>query len=126
MFTDFHVGKSKLTSWCSRQIRPPIYSMKQSKLRRRRVIRFAILYFVLFVIFLALAVAPGVIGKKVLGDTIFNALDGKGDGVAGLRLLQPWGLDNNNTEGKTETGTKGSGGDASATSTDDSSKLRLF
>lgn len=99
--------------------------MKQSKLRRRRVIRFAILYFVLLVIFLALAVAPGVIGKKVLGDTIFEAI-GKGDGVAGLRLLQPWGLDNNNTEGKTETGTKGSGEDAFATSTDDSSKLRLF
>ncbi len=125
MFTCFIIAESKLTFCCSRQIRPPIYSMKQSKLRRRRVIRFAILYFVLLVIFLALAVAPGVIGKKVLGDTIFDAI-GKGDGVAGLRLLQPWGLDNNNTEGKTETGTKANGGDASATSTDDSSKLRLF
>ncbi len=100
--------------------------MKQSKLRRRRVIRFAILYFVLFVIFLALAIAPGVIGRKVLGKTIFNALVNKDGGPAGLYLLQPWGLDNNNTEGKTETGTKSGGGGASATRTDDASKLRLF
>ncbi|OAA73747.1 1,3-beta-glucan synthase component GLS1 [Cordyceps fumosorosea ARSEF 2679] len=110
----------------SRQIRPPIYSMKQSKLRRRRVIRFAILYFVLFVLFLALVVAPGVIGKKVLGDMIFKALYDRNGGPAGMYLLQPWGLDHNNTDGKTETGTKAGGGDASATSTDGSSKLRLF
>jgi len=42
----------------SRQIRPPIYSMKQSKLRRRRVWRYAILYFVMLVVFLALLVGP--------------------------------------------------------------------
>jgi len=45
----------------SRQIRPPIYSMKQSKLRRRRVIRFAVLYFVMLFVFLALMVAPSVL-----------------------------------------------------------------
>jgi 1,3-beta-glucan synthase len=42
----------------SRQIRPPIYTAKQTKLRRRRVIRFSVLYFFLLVVFLALIVSP--------------------------------------------------------------------
>ncbi|KAJ5777956.1 1-3-beta-glucan synthase component FKS1 [Penicillium odoratum] len=42
----------------SRQIRPPIYSLKQSKLRKRRVVRFAILYFSMLVLFIILLVAP--------------------------------------------------------------------
>ncbi|KKK27258.1 1,3-beta-glucan synthase component GLS2 [Aspergillus rambellii] len=42
----------------SRQIRPPIYSIKQSKLRKRRVVRFAILYFAMLVLFLVLLIAP--------------------------------------------------------------------
>ena len=42
----------------SRQIRPPIYTAKQTKLRRRRVIRFSVLYFALMVVFLALIVGP--------------------------------------------------------------------
>lgn len=97
--------------------------MKQSKLRRRRVIRFAILYFVLFIVFLALAVAPGVIGKSVLGGTIFDAL-GPTSGLGSMGLLQPWGLNHNNTEDRKETGTKADGAGASETS--DSSKFRLF
>ncbi|KAJ5814729.1 1-3-beta-glucan synthase component FKS1 [Penicillium riverlandense] len=47
----------------SRQIRPPIYSLKQSKLRKRRVIRFAILYFVMLFVFLVVIVAPLVLGR---------------------------------------------------------------
>ncbi|EGX51222.1 1,3-beta-D-glucan synthase, variant 2 [Orbilia oligospora] len=51
----------------SKQIRPPIYSSKVSKLRKRRVIRFSILYFVLLVLFVALIVGP-VVGQRYLGD----------------------------------------------------------
>ncbi|KAF3911614.1 hypothetical protein AA313_de0200895 [Arthrobotrys entomopaga] len=51
----------------SKQIRPPIYSSKVSKLRKRRVIRFSILYFVLLALFIGLIVGP-VIGQKYIGD----------------------------------------------------------
>ncbi|KAI9822337.1 MAG: 1,3-beta-D-glucan synthase [Pycnora praestabilis] len=70
----------------SRQIRPPIYSLKQSKLRKRRVIRFAILYFVMLVIFLALIVGPIVAGKFL---TTLPSIP--------LNLLQPTGQNNNDT-----------------------------
>ncbi|KAI5817513.1 1,3-beta-glucan synthase component GLS1 [Pyronema omphalodes] len=49
----------------SRQIRPPIYTAKQTKLRRKRVMRFSVLYFVLMVVFLALVVGP-IAAKSVL------------------------------------------------------------
>lgn len=54
------VAHSTMLFWLrpSRQIRPPIYSSKQSKLRKKRVIRFSVLYFVMFVVFLALVVGP--------------------------------------------------------------------
>lgn len=54
------VAHSIMLFWMrpSRQIRPPIYSSKQSKLRRKRVIRFSVLYFFLFVVFLGLVIAP--------------------------------------------------------------------
>ncbi|CUS09659.1 unnamed protein product [Tuber aestivum] len=51
----------------SRQIRPPIYSSKQSKLRKKRVIRFSVVYFLMLVVFLALIVGP-VVAKKILID----------------------------------------------------------
>lgn len=47
----------------SRQIRPPIFSMKQNRLRKRIVRRYATLYFAIFVIFCALIVGPLVAGK---------------------------------------------------------------
>lgn len=109
----------------SRQIRPPIYSMKQSKLRKRRVWRFAVLYFVMLVAFLALLVGPIVAGKQILGgassftkdpDKLFN-------------LFQPIGLNNNDTRGYEKTGTGAAGGagaSATASSTDSSNKIRLF
>jgi 1,3-beta-glucan synthase len=81
----------------SRQIRPPIYSMKQTKLRRRRVIRYAILYFVLLVVFIALLVGPGVAGKYV-PSSVFDMLDS-------TKLVQPTGLLNDNTRNRTATGT---------------------
>lgn len=70
----------------SRQIRPPIYSLKQTKLRKRRVIRYAILYFVLLVVFLALIVGPIVAGKQIKLDVSLP-----------MELLQPTGYSNNDT-----------------------------
>lgn len=70
----------------SRQIRPPIYSLKQSKLRKRRVIRYAILYFVLLVVFLALIVGPIVAGKQIKLKIDLP-----------MELLQPTGYSNNDT-----------------------------
>lgn len=84
----------------SRQIRPPIYSLKQSKLRRRRVIRFAILYFLMLVIFVALIVGP-IVASGFMGNLSFNPMN----------LMQPTGQDNNDTT-EEETGTGVAGGAA--------------
>ena len=73
----------------SRQIRPPIYSLKQTKLRKRRVVRYAILYFVLLFVFAALIAGPIVAGK-FLKMSISIPMD----------LLQPTGLNNNDTSGQ--------------------------
>jgi len=78
----------------SRQIRPPIYSLKQSKLRKRRVIRFAILYFVMLFIFVILLVAP-LIAKRMGKDQTINEALWKTIGVSKdvsdqmMFLLQP-------------------------------------
>ncbi|KAK4139385.1 1,3-beta-glucan synthase component-domain-containing protein [Dichotomopilus funicola] len=85
----------------SRQIRPPIYSMKQTKLRRRRVVRYAILYFVLFVIFLVLIVGPSVAGGHIDLSSLYKSIDN----VGGQALVQPTGLSNDDTRGRTPTGT---------------------
>jgi 1,3-beta-glucan synthase len=76
----------------SRQIRPPIYSLKQSKLRKRRVIRYAILYFVMLILFVVLIVGPLVAGKYLNGVKI------------PMQLAQPTGLNRNDTI-SSETGT---------------------
>ncbi|KAK7205731.1 glucan synthase [Myxozyma melibiosi] len=47
----------------SRQIRPPIFSLKQNTLRKRMVRKYATLYFGLFVLFIVLIVAPAVAGE---------------------------------------------------------------
>ncbi|KAI0836806.1 glycosyltransferase family 48 protein [Hypoxylon sp. FL0890] len=83
----------------SRQIRPPIYSMKQSKLRRRRVIRYAVLYFVMLVVFLALIVGPAVGGKQI-GSSLNDSLKS-----LPIPLAQPVGQDIDNTRNRTQTGT---------------------
>ncbi|KAI1760916.1 glycosyltransferase family 48 protein [Hypoxylon sp. FL1150] len=84
----------------SRQIRPPIYSMKQSKLRRRRVIRYAVMYFVMLVVFVALIVGPVVAGKQIpasLSKEISSKLP--------FPLAQPAGQDIDDTKNHTQTGT---------------------
>ncbi|KAH7349385.1 1,3-beta-glucan synthase component [Plectosphaerella cucumerina] len=88
----------------SRQIRPPIYSMKQSKLRRRRVIRYAVLYFTLFVVFVAMIAGPVIVGnlelfpaklyKDLSSESLFN-------------LAQPTGLFHDDTRNETKTGFNG-------------------
>ena len=101
--------------------------MKQSKLRRRRVIRFAILYFVLLVVFVALLVGPAVAGKYLnsIVDTINNA-------VSSFNLVQPNHQDNDDTRGKTATGTgaatyTGAGrSTSSGSSSKATGKIRLF
>jgi len=88
----------------SRQIRPPIYSMKQSKLRRRRVIRFAVLYFVMLFVFLALMVAPSVLAtyKIFVPDKLAGSVNNK---ISGWILMQPVGLNSDDTHTSLQTGT---------------------
>lgn len=89
----------------SRQIRPPIYSLKQTKLRKRRVIRYSILYFVLLVLAACLIAGPLVASKYL-----------KSLPSIPMELLQPTGLNHNDTMGTTQTGTGAVGGGAAATS----------
>jgi 1,3-beta-glucan synthase len=74
--------------------------MKQTKLRRRRVLRYAILYFVLLVVFIALIVGPAVAGRYIkLEDLNIPMLDD-------MKLLQPTSLSNDDTKGTSATGVK--------------------
>lgn len=98
----------------SRQIRPPIYSLKQSKLRRRRVIRFAILYFIMLIIFVALVVAPIFAGK------FLNHLP-----AIPMNLLQPTGKNNNDTTSE-ETGSPSADGAAATADATASAVVRLL
>ena len=54
----------------SRQIRPPIFSRKQNRLRKRIVRRYATLYFGIFIVFLALIIGPAVAGRYIVLLTI--------------------------------------------------------
>lgn len=51
--------------------------------------RFAVLYFILLIIFVALAVAPTVLGPSIGGSIPTD--------LAGFKLAQPTGQDNNDT-----------------------------
>src|SRR5690349_12143626 len=94
------VPKGLTNTGSSRQIRPPIYSMKQTKLRRRRVIRYAILYFVLLVLILALIIGPAVAGSYIPKSVFKISM------LEDNHLFQPTGLNNDNTRNETETGKK--------------------
>lgn len=117
----------------SRQIRPPIYSMKQSKLRRRRVVRYAVLYFALFVVFAGLIAGPLVIGKlEIFPEGLYGDLSS--DSM--FNLAQPTGLTSDDTNNSVETGWKAdsytgiytptTGRDGSARETDSADRIRLF
>jgi 1,3-beta-glucan synthase len=111
----------------SRQIRPPIYSLKQTKLRKRRVIRYAIMYFFLLVVFLALIIGPIVVGKQLTFSLPKLPME----------ILQPTGYSNNDTKATTtgecingpcpqfQGGDSGSGGGASTTD-GSSSRFRRY
>jgi predicted PurR-regulated permease PerM len=98
-----------LTIIFSRQIRPPIYSIKQSRLRKRRVIRFAVLYFALFLLFVILLIGPVIVRNLNISLPSIP-----------FELMQPTGQDNNDTSA-TITGSTivnfGSGDDSSSGST---------
>ncbi|KAK9463805.1 1,3-beta-glucan synthase component-domain-containing protein [Lipomyces oligophaga] len=75
----------------SRQIRPPIFSLKQTKLRKRMVKKYATLYFAMLILFVALIVAPAVAGKYTpdnLSDKLPESFSG---------LIQPTGQNHNDT-----------------------------
>lgn len=92
--------------------------MKQSKLRRRRVWRFAVLYFLLLVIALALVVAPVVAGKYLLSDSLIKSIP--------FDLYQPTGQNNNDTRNRNKTGAAASTGGAAETSSGSANRVRLF
>jgi 1,3-beta-glucan synthase len=94
--------------------------MKQSRLRKRRVWRFAILYFVLLIVALALIVGPIVAGKQVLTDSLIKSIP--------MDLYQPNDLNNNDTRGRNATGTgaKSSDGSDAAQTSGAGAKVRLF
>ena len=91
--------------------------MKQSKLRKRRVWRYAILYFALLVLFLALIVGPIVAGKNVLTASLIGDIP--------FQLFQPINQNNNDTRNRTETGT-GAVSSATATATNAARAIKLY
>nr|POE48797.1 1,3-beta-glucan synthase component fks1 [Quercus suber] len=98
----------------SRQIRPPIYSLKQSKLRKRRVVRYAIMFFSLFVVFLALIIGPVIVAKISIPK--FDT----------LQLQQPANWQNNDTLGFSVTGTAAAGAAATASSSAARKRMAMF
>lgn len=107
----------------SRQIRPPIYSLKQTKLRKRRVVRYAILYFTLFVLFMVLLIAPAVIGNLGLLDSTFESM--QGDGL--MYLMQPNNWNNNDTSSsKTGSGLPNQAAQTAAAATGGSRRAMLL
>ncbi|CDK25604.1 unnamed protein product [Kuraishia capsulata CBS 1993] len=76
----------------SRLIRPPIYSIKQAKLRKRMVRKYCSLYFLILIIFAALIIGPAVAASHV---DINNDLDSLPDFADGL--FQPRHQNNNDT-----------------------------
>lgn len=64
--------------------------MKQTKLRKRRVIRFAITYFAMLILFIVLIIGPLIVGHNLNIGSAFSsgALSG---------LVQPTGYNRNDT-----------------------------
>ncbi|CAK7906254.1 1,3-beta-glucan synthase component Fks1p [[Candida] anglica] len=77
----------------SRLIRPPIYSLKQARLRKRMVRKYCTLYFAVLVLFVIIIAGPAIAASKVK-QTLADKLNGGGI-MAGL--MQPIGLSNNDT-----------------------------
>ncbi len=85
----------------SRQIRPPIYSLKQNKLRKTRVVRYAALYLCLLIVFVGLIAGPIAYSNMSDPASLLNSIPSIGDFV----LIQPNHQDRNNTSGYTSSTT---------------------
>lgn len=70
--------------------------MKQSKLRRKRVLRYAVFYFIMLILFVGLLVGPVVAGKFIPSSIM--------DSVP-MDLYQPTQFSNDDTHGSSLTGT---------------------
>lgn len=80
--------------------------MKQSKLRQRRVIRFAILYFGLLIVFAAMIGGPVFLGgQPKLVDSITKPIESIGP-IRSFGLFQSSVISNNNTNKTEATGTR--------------------
>ena len=98
--------------------------MKQSKLRRRRVIRFAIVYFVLLVVFIALVAGPVYAGKAGLVDSFKSQLS-----PGGFKLFQDPKVGHNDTSPSpfmTGTHAGGAAGTDSSAGSTAGAKIKLF
>ncbi|CAI8510676.1 hypothetical protein BOH78_3781 [Pichia kudriavzevii] len=76
----------------NRQIRPPIYSLKQARLRKRMIKKYSVLYYTVLVIFVALIAAPAVVGGLKNVNVTPTDLPEFADG-----LFQPRHQNNNDT-----------------------------
>lgn len=79
----------------SRLIRPPIYSLKQAKLRKRMVRKYAVLYTLILILFIVIIAAPAIAASYVPKD-----IEGQlGSNLGPFEgIFQPRGLDNNDTK----------------------------
>lgn len=75
----------------SRQIRPPIYSLKQTRLRKRMVKKYSALYYIILLLFAACIVGPAVASSKV-DQNIGSSLTG-----TFANLVQPRNRTNDDT-----------------------------
>lgn len=75
----------------SRQIRPPIFSLKQTRLRKRMARKYFVLYIIILLLFAGCIVGPAVAAKYV-PDRIADSLTG-----AARNLFQPRNVNQNDT-----------------------------
>jgi len=108
----------------SRQIRPPIYSMKQSKLRRRRVWRYAILYFVMLVVFLALLIGPILASTQIL--KAFKSIADNLNKISTFKGLVQNANNSNNDTGPLDNQTSTAFASATASPTGNARLVKLF
>ncbi len=80
--------------------------------------RYSILYFTLLVAFVALIVAPVVLGRKI-PSSLTNSL-------SGFQLVQPTSQNNNDTDGSTQTGTAIQNSASPTVSTAATANIRLM
>jgi len=78
---------SMMLFWLSpgRQIRPPLFSVKQEALRKRMVKKYATLYFFVLIVYVVAIVAPAAAGPSMDVKTITDPLEGSPAGG----LIQP-------------------------------------